>query len=181
MNSFSSKVSRYLFTLLLSNCKFEINTVTHIDLYDNLTTLNLIIQYKLSLILDYPKSDSSSLEQARLYQKTQVVMIPSLREKNLQLTELKLYINIITRCLGIVIILFERKQDNKFNTLTKCSNLLQVGYLKITQQDYVIKSTLQEQPNVYSSSYLPTKTKYTDLQPPLQPKHLILIILTHPM
>ena len=41
-----------------------------------------------------------------------------LRDKNLQITELKLYINNTTRCLGKVDILSARKQDHQFNAFT---------------------------------------------------------------
>ena len=53
----------------------------------------------------------------------------TLREKNLQLTELQLYINNITRCPGTVVILFARRKDHQLNTLIKCSTLLQFYYL----------------------------------------------------
>ena len=46
--------------------------MTLIYLNYNLITLNLIMQYQLFLTIDYPKSASSSLEQSRLYQTTQV-------------------------------------------------------------------------------------------------------------
>ena len=47
----------------------------------------------------------------------------TIREKNLQLTELQLYINNIARCLCIGFILSARKQDYQLNTLIKCYNL----------------------------------------------------------
>ena len=37
--------------------------------------IHLIVKYQLLLILDYPKYEPSSLEQARLYQATQVVRV----------------------------------------------------------------------------------------------------------
>ena len=60
------------------------------------------MKYQLFPTLDYPKYTSSSLEQDRLHQTTQVVMIPTLHENNLQLTELQLYMNNIARYLVII-------------------------------------------------------------------------------
>ena len=115
------------------------------------------MQYQLLLILDYPKSGVIILEQARLYQTTQVLTIATICKKNIQLSELQLYTNNIARCLGIMFILSASRQDDQFNTLIKCSNLLQLYDLKITQQTSVIKSNLQAQPNIYSSSCIPPK------------------------
>ena len=42
----------------------------------------------------------------------------TLYKKNMQLTKLQFYINNIARCLGIVDILSERRQDHKFITFT---------------------------------------------------------------
>ena len=53
-------------------------------------------------------------------------------EKNLQLTELKLYINNIARCLDIVVLLSARIQDHQFNITKQCSTFLQFDYLQIT-------------------------------------------------
>ena len=39
-------------------------------------------------------------------------------KKNMQLTELKFYINNIVRCIGILVILSTRRQDHQFNTFT---------------------------------------------------------------
>ena len=44
-------------------------------------------------------------------------------ENNLQLMELQFYINNIARCLGMVVLLSERRQDHQFNTLIDCSSL----------------------------------------------------------
>ena len=74
LNIFPPKVSRYLSTLIISNCKFKITTITQISLQDNLITLNLIIQQRLFLTLEHHTSASSILEQSRLHQKTQLVM-----------------------------------------------------------------------------------------------------------
>ena len=42
----------------------------------------------------------------------------TLRENNMQLTELQFYTNNITRCLSIVVLLYARRQDHQFITLT---------------------------------------------------------------
>ena len=55
-----------------------------------------------------------------------------LHEKNLQLTQLQFYIKNIARCIGIVVLLSEKGQDNQFNTFIKCYTFLQVNYLRIT-------------------------------------------------
>ena len=54
-----------------------------------------------------------------------------LREKNLTLAELQLYINNIPRCLVQVALLYENRQDHQFITLIKCYTFLQVHYLQI--------------------------------------------------
>ena len=43
-NSFMPKVFPYFYTILISNCKFEITTVPQIALKDNLINLNLILR-----------------------------------------------------------------------------------------------------------------------------------------
>ena len=93
----------------------------------------------------------------------------NLREKNLELKELKFYINNITRCLGIVVILSALRKYHQLNTLIKCYNLLQADNIQINIQAYIIQSTLQAQPNIYSLSCFPPQRHDLDLQP--APKH----------
>ena len=54
----------------------------------------------------------------RLNQTTKVVMSPTLRENNMQLTELQFYTNNIARFLGIVVLLSARIKCHQFITLT---------------------------------------------------------------
>ena len=42
---------------------------------------------------------------------------------------LHLYIKTISRCLGIVVILSERRQDHQLNNLIKCYTFLKVDYI----------------------------------------------------
>ena len=100
----------------------------------------------------------------------------TLYENNMQLTELKLYINKIARCLGIVVILSARIQDHQFKLFIKCSTLLQVYYIQINQQASVVHINLQAQPNIYFSSRLQPQTHDLNLQPPLKPQHLLLLL-----
>ena len=46
---------------------------------------------------------------------------------------LQLYINNITRCLGALYLLYERRQYYQWNTIINCSTFLQVKYLQITR------------------------------------------------
>ena len=69
----------------------------------------------------------------------------------MQLTELQFYINNIVQCLGILVILSARRQDNYLNSLINFSTILKVNYLQTTQQASVLQSTLQAQPNIYLS------------------------------
>ena len=48
----------------------------------------------------------------------------TIRKENIQLTELKFYINIIKRCLGIVIILSASRQDHQWYALIKCATIV---------------------------------------------------------
>ena len=72
-------------------------------------------------------------------------------------------------------------QDHHLNTIVNCSNLLQINYLQIDQQASVLKSTLQAQPNIYSSSCPPPQKQVTSLPPPMKPEHLLLILRPHIM
>ena len=65
------KVSRYFSRLLILNSKSKNTTVPQTSVWD----YHSLMEYQLVLNLDYPTYTSSSLEQARLYQATQVVMI----------------------------------------------------------------------------------------------------------
>ena len=57
-----------------------------------------------------------------------------LRKNNLQLKELKFYINNISRCLGIVVVLSTRRQYDQLNTIMKCSNIFK-GILSINHNN----------------------------------------------
>ena len=105
------------------------------------------MQYKLFSTIDYTKSASISLEQARLHHTTQVVTSKRFTRIicNYQ-SSIQFYINNITRCLCIVVLLSARRKDHQFVTLTKCYNLLQVYNLQIAQQSSVAQITLKSQP-----------------------------------
>ena len=62
----------------------------------------------------------------------------TLREKNMQLTELQFYINNITSCPGIVDLFICKYTGSSVQHFHKCSTLLQVYYIQITQQDQPI-------------------------------------------
>ena len=102
------------------------------------------MKYKLFLILDYPKSFSIILEHPSLYQTSDKSSgyEQTLRKKNLQLTELQLFINNIASFLSILFVLSARRQDFQFNTLIKCFTFFKFSYLKITQQSSALQSTL---------------------------------------
>ena len=119
-------VSRYFLPLLVSNCKFEISTLLPLCpkwLQDNIMIListfnsNTLPCPILTLVCPkYPGPSQSNSDHSSGYEQI-------LCEKNMQLTELKLYINNIARCLCIVDILSARIQYHQWYTLIKFATL----------------------------------------------------------
>ena len=99
----------------------------------------------------------------------------------MQLMELHLYLNNIARCLGIVVLLYERIQYHQFKNIIKCYTFLQVDYTQITPKASFIQSTLQAQPNIYFPSCIPPQTRDPALQHPLIPQHLVCLLLNNRM
>ena len=77
------------------------------------------MQYHILPTLEYPKSASVSLEQPRLNQATQEVMGKRFMRRIYKYrSSIQLSTNNIESCLGIVVILYARRQYRQFNTLT---------------------------------------------------------------
>ena len=93
------------------------------------------MQYHLLPTLEYPKYAYIRQEQARLNQSTQVFMIPTLREKNMKLTEFNSIIHQqhykVSSYSGYFIC---KKTISSVQHSHECSTILQVDYIQITQQ-----------------------------------------------
>ena len=122
-------VSRYFFPILVSNCGFEITTLSAMwpkYLHDNIIifkstyNINTLTFSRLPLVWPkYPGPYQYSSDNWSGYGK-------NIYEKSLQLTKLKLCTNNITRCIGIVYLISLRIQDHQGNTLIKSGTILQI-------------------------------------------------------
>ena len=104
------KVSRYLYSSIVSNFKLETANALQVDfrITSSISFLHAIatITYPRlpKVCLEYPGTSQSNSNNSSGYEKT-------LCDKNLQITELQLYINNIKKCLGIVDLLSSIIQD----------------------------------------------------------------------
>ena len=87
-----------------------------------------------------------------------------LRDKNLQLTELQFYINNITRCLGIVVLLSESRQDHQWYNLIKIATLF-TSQLSKNHNNIQQASNLTRISEHYTS---PTQTLFLTMSPPTE-------------